>query len=135
MYAINGGAVASYDKGQGELVYLVLKLQSVAEAGLDFVFTDRHAAIGYAAYYTDPADLGEIDWDLMPATWWNNIPEYPDRKERKQAEFLVHEFVPWDLVEFLAVMTPQVKERVEAMLAQHPISMRRPVRIERGWYY
>jgi hypothetical protein len=135
MYAINGGAVASYDKGQGELVYLVLKLQSVAEAGLDFVFTDRHAATGYAAFYTDPADLREIDWDLMPATWWNNTPEYPDRKERKQAEFLVHDFVPWDLVEFLAVMTPRMKERVETVLARHPTSARRPVRVERGWYY
>lgn len=135
MYAINGGAVASYDKGQGELVYLVLKLQRVAEAGLDFVFTDRHAATGYAAFYTDPADLREIDWDLMPAKRWNNVPEYPDRKERKQAEFLVHEFVPWDLVEGLAVMTPRMKERVEAVLAQYPAPMRRPVLVRRGWYY
>ncbi len=135
MYAINGGQVASYDKGQGELVYVALKLQSVAEAGRNFVFTDRHAATGYAAFYTDLADLREIDWDLMTARWWNNTPEYPDRKERKQAEFLVHEFVPWDLVEFLAVMTPQMKQRVEALLAQHPPSSRRPVLVKRDWYY
>lgn len=116
-------------------MYLALKLQSVAEAGLDFVFTDRHAATGYAAFYTDPADLREIDWDLMPARRWNNIPEYPDRKERKQAEFLVHEFVPWDLVEVLAVMTLQMKQRVEALLARQPSSSRRPVLVKRGWYY
>lgn len=135
MYAINGGQVASYDKGQDELVYVVLKFESVANAGLDYVFTDRHAATGYAAFYTDPADLRNIDWNLMASKWWNNIPEYPDRKERKQAEFLVHGSVPWDLVEGLAVMTPQMKERVEAILAQHSSSVLRPVRVKRDWYY
>ncbi len=135
LYAINGGAVTSYDKGQGDLVYLVLKLQTAVEAGLDFVFTDRHAATGHAAFYADLADLREIDWTLMRAKWWSDSPEYPDRKERKQAEFLVHGFVPWDLVEFLAVMTPRMRERVEAILAQHPPSTHKPVHVVRGWYF
>ena len=131
MYAIDGGQVASYDKGQGELVYVVLKFQSVAEAGLDYVFTDRHAATGYAAFYTDPAHLRNIDWNLMASKWWNNVPEYPDRKERKQAEFLVHGFVPWGLVDSLAGMTPQMKQRVEAVLVRHSSHVQRPVRVER----
>ncbi len=135
MYAINGGAVASYDRGQGELVYLVLKLQNVAKDDLDFVFTDRHAAKDCAAFYTDPADLREIDWELMSERWWNNTPEYPDRKERRQAEFLVHRFVPWALVEFLAVMTPQMKARVGTIVAQYKHSTHIPVYVKRAWYY
>lgn len=135
MYAIQGGRVASYSKGQGELVYLVLKLQSVSEAGRDFVFTDRHAATGYAEFYTDPAHLGEIDWALMHAKQWNNTLSYPDRKERKQAEFLVHEFVPWDLVEALAVMNDGMKQRVENLLSRYPASAQKPVLVRRRWYY
>lgn len=135
MYAIKGGRVASYHKGQGELVYLVLKLRSVTESGRDFVFTDRHAVTGYAKFYTDLAHLREIDWELMPAKWWNDIPVYPDRKERKQAEFLVHEFVSWDLVELLAVMSSRMKERVEDLLKQHPSSARKPVLVKPDWYY
>jgi hypothetical protein len=71
----------------------------------------------------------------MPARWWQNIPEYPDRKERKQAEFLVHKFFPWSLVEFLAVMNPQMQRYVEALLAEYHSDVYRPVRIERAWYY
>ena len=135
MYAIQGGRVASYSKGQGELVYLVRKLQSVSEAGLDFVFTDRHAAKVIAEFYTDSANLGEIDWDLMRAQQWYDTLEYPDRKERKQAEFLVHEFVPWDLVEGIAVMIDGMKQRVEDLLLRYPASARRPVVVRRRWYY
>lgn len=135
VYAIQGGRVASYSKGQGELVYLVLKLQNVSEAGSDFVFTDRHAATVYAEFYTDLACLGEIDWDLMRAHEWYDTPDYPDRKERKQAEFLVHEFVPWELVEALAVMTEGMKHRVEDLLSCYPASARRPILVRRRWYY
>lgn len=135
MYAINVGAVSSYDRGQYELVYLVLKLQSVAETGLDFVFTDRHAVTDHAAFYTDPADLSRVDWDLMSSRWWSDTPSYPDRKERRQAEFLVHKFVPWGLVEFLAVMTPYMKQRVENLIAQYPTPSRKPVLVKQDWYY
>ncbi len=105
------------------------------EAGLNFVFTDRSAVYDYATFYTNPMNLSKLDWNLMPARWWKNIREYPDRKERKQAEFLVHEFFPWNLVESLAVMTPQMQRRVEELIAAHPDPMHRPVRVERGWYY
>lgn len=135
MYAINGGAVASYDRGQAELVYLVLKLQSVAGAGLKFVFTDRHAVTDHAAFYTNPTDLRRIDWALMSSPRWNNIPDYPDRKDRRQAEFLVRGFVPWDLVDALVVISPRMKQRVEGLLAQYPAPARRPVLVRRGWYY
>ena len=93
--AIHWGQVPTYQGGQEELVYMVSSVQRVVEAGLDFVFTDRHAVYRYAAFLTNLDDLREIDWRLMLATWWNNIlPEYPDRKERKQAEFLVYKFFP-----------------------------------------
>jgi hypothetical protein len=135
MYAIKGRRVASYDRGQGELVYLVLKLQAVAETGLKFIFTDRHAVTDHVAFYTDPDDLGRVDWDLMSSSRWNDIPEYLDRKDRRQAEFLVHAFVPWDLVAGLAVMTSYMKEKVERLLARYPTPSRRPVVVRRGWYY
>ncbi len=135
MYAINGGAVESYNRGQAELVYLVLNFQRVAGAGLKFVFTDRHAATNHAVFYTNPADLRRIDWDLMSSPRWNNIPEYRDRKDRRQAELLVHAFVPWDLVDSLVVMTPYMKQRVDNLLTQYPTLARRPVFVKRNWYY
>ncbi len=135
MFAINGGAVATYNRGQGDLIYLVLELQSVAKAGLRFVFTDRHAVTEYAVFYDEPADLDRIDWDLMASERWNNVSYYPDRKDRRQAEFLVHGHVPWGLVDSLAVMTPRSKRLVENLLGQFPSAMQKPVRVEPGWYF
>lgn len=135
LYAIHGGRVACYEGGQGELVYLVSSVQRIVKAGLGFVFTERHAVLNYAEFFTDLINLAQVDWNLMPARWWNDIPRYPDRKERKQAEFLVHGFLPWDLVESLAVMNPQMQRRVETLFAEYPASIRRLVRVERDWYY
>jgi hypothetical protein len=46
-----------YKGGQKRLVYLVSSVQRVIEAGLDYVFTDRHGIRRYAAFFTDPSDL------------------------------------------------------------------------------
>ncbi len=135
LYAIHGGNVVSYDKGQKEIVYLVLKLRGVVEAGLDFVFTDRHAVTRYATFSTDVSDLQNIDWNLMESKWWNDIAAYPDRKERKQAEFLVHEFLAWDLVEYIGVMTPRMKERVEALVDDRFSGACPTVLVRDNWYY
>ena len=124
-----------YKGGQGQLVYLVSSVQRVTEAELDFVFTDRHGIRRYAQFFTETHDLRKIDWRLMRATWWDAIPEYRDRKERKQAEFLVHKAIPWDLIGFIAVMTPSMQRRVETLLEEYPPPIRKPVRVERDWYY
>jgi hypothetical protein len=46
----------------------------------------------------------------MEAWYWNDTPDDPDRKRRRQAEFLVHGALPWDSVEFLAVRNVGLKE-------------------------
>ena len=135
LYAIHSGEVTSYKGGQDALVYLVSNVQDVKEAGLDFVFTDRSALYDYAGFYTSTANLKKVDWSIMPGKWWNNTVDYPDRKECKQAEFLVHKFFSWELVAFLAVKTPQMQRRVESLLDGHPSSTRRPVWIKPSWYY
>jgi hypothetical protein len=124
-----------YQGGQEELVYLVSSVQSVDESSIDYVFTDRHGIRFYAEFFTEPSNLNKIDWRLMIANSWNEIESYRDRKERKQAEFLVHSQLPWSLVGFVAVMTPRMKERVEELFTKYPSLNSKPITIERDWYY
>jgi hypothetical protein len=57
----------------------------------------------------------------------------PDRKRRRQAEFLCHEFVPWNSIEKIGVIENRMKIQVEAILEKE--EHKPPVVIERGWYY
>jgi hypothetical protein len=133
LYAIDRGYVAAYQDGQEPIVHLVSTVQTVAVSGRRFVFTDGHATIAVSGFYEDVADLDQVDWSVMPSTFWNDTASYPDRKRRRQAEFLVHRFFPWELVTTIGVMSEAVRMRVEAALSA--TTYRPVVRVQRGWYY
>jgi hypothetical protein len=83
--------------------------------------------------FADAADLAQVDWAVIDHWSWKNTEEDPDRKRRKQAEFLVHQSFPWSWVEGIAVIDPTVAQQVEALLgqAQH----QPPVTVQPRWYY
>ena len=76
---------------------------------------------------------GFIDWPLMTATYWNNTPTAPDRKERRQAECLVHPRVPWQVIEGIATKTERARAQVERVLGTAGQSP--PVVVSAEWYF
>lgn len=94
-----------------------------------WAFTDRNAGATYASFYWSMDDLDKIQWDAVNATDFRN----PEIKEGKQAEFLLHEFFPWELVECVGVFDAAIRDQVKAVLA--PLQHRPPVQIWRDWYY
>ena len=58
-----------------------------------------------------------------------------DRQRRKQAEFLVHGFCPWEVIQEIGVLDGVAQAQVEAILKQFDADMRRVVHIRREWYY
>ena len=86
-----------YRGGQGPIVHLEADLRdTVAWADqnrLRWAFTLSNAGSFYFEDRCDLAQLIEIDWDAVEARNWDN------RKESKQAEFLVERAFPWELVE------------------------------------
>ena len=57
----------------------------------------------------------------------------PEVREGKQAEFLLHDSVPWDLVERIGVLNQPVKLAVEARLRGAAHAAR--VDLQPTWYY
>jgi hypothetical protein len=133
LYVIHKGGVAGYTAGQEPVVHLVVDLESLRERGLPFAFTDGHAAIPFSQFFEDWKDLSRIDWALMQGRYWNNTEEDGDRKRRRQAEFLVHRFFPWERVQEIGVCTQAIKEQTERLLARS--SHKPPVNVVPGWYY
>lgn len=118
LFSINCGNVATYQDGCDRLVYLVTTLERLSEAGLTWVVSDRNARIAFAEFrgQEDPSHA-HVDWELMASKWWMNTPEFPDRKERRMAECLVHERVPWRALDHLVVNTEAVAHEVRDVLA------------------
>ena len=97
------------------------------ENDLRWAFTLSNAG---ARYFEDRANLeqlGEIDWDAVAARDWRQC------KEGKQAEFLVEERFPWELVSRIGVRSRSVFQRATAELdsAEH----RPALEVRPDWYY
>jgi len=131
LYAINRGAVEGYTEGQKPVIYLRATVEAVVEGHLSWVFTEGHADMLFTDFFDDLKDLAKVDWDLMKATYWNDTDDDPDRKRRRQAEFLVQNFFPWELVSYIGVYDRSIAETVgEIIKGGSP-----EVGVQRGWYY
>ncbi len=132
LYTINRGSVRCAG-GQENIVHLVSTAQRVAQLGLGFAFTDGHGIMAYTSFYDDLAQLGQIDWNMIGATYWYDTAEDGDRKRRKQAEFLIWNQCPWTLISHVIVRSTvraiQVRDIIAAC-AHQPLVIVKP-----DWYY
>jgi len=122
----------TYRGGQGPIIHLEADLrQTVAWAeanGQRWAFTLSNAGAYYFEDRCSLAQLNEIDWAAVQATNWRG-----PLKEGKQAEFLVAQRFPWELVSRIGVRTQQVHAQVGTAL--QAAGHRPRVEIKPEWYY
>ena len=133
LYAILKNRVATCPDGQASILHLVSSAEAIRAAGCGFVFTDGHAIMDMTQFYDDLSQLGQVDWDVMKGQWWNDTPQYPDRERRRQAEFLVHEFVGWRLITEVVAIDASLAARATAYLGAGGVQT--PIRVDRSWYH
>jgi hypothetical protein len=122
-----------YREGQRPVVHLQADLTAsirwASQNRVRWAFSDRNAGTRFAQFYNDLNDLDKVDWESVAATDFRDMVV----KEGKQAEFLVHESFPVNLVEKIGVIDRDIAQRVNDVLQN---SAHRPlVSVERGWYY
>jgi ssDNA thymidine ADP-ribosyltransferase DarT-like protein len=132
LYAICQGAVEGYAAGQEEVLHLVSSTEKIVEERLRFTYTEGHAVMAPSEFFDDLGHLARIDWPLMESRYWFDTDEDPDRKRRRQAEFLVHRFAPLSCFLEIGVMTEPVARRVTEILGRGS-ALR--VKVRRNWYY
>ncbi|MGJ5815638.1 type II toxin-antitoxin system toxin DNA ADP-ribosyl transferase DarT [Paludibaculum fermentans] len=123
----------AYRGGQRPIVHLEADLRMVVDwadsEGRRWAMCKGNAGAFYTVFSSHLKMLDELDWSAIQAVDWRD----PIVKDRKQAEFLVHESFPWHLVERIGVLDSQIGAEVAGAVqnARHqPI-----VTIERNWYY
>jgi hypothetical protein len=84
----------------------------------------------------DITQLCEIDWHAVQATIWSEkLGAAPEVKEDKQAEFLLEESFPWNLVERIGVHSNYEGQQVIQILEDSDSSHKPLVYVHKDWYY
>ncbi|MGL5832427.1 MAG: type II toxin-antitoxin system toxin DNA ADP-ribosyl transferase DarT [Waterburya sp.] len=132
--AIYKGYVQGYQDGQNLIIHLVVEIEAIANLNLAFAYTDGHAIMDYSDFYDNLDQLDSvIDWGLMRSKYWFDTNEDPNRKCRRQAEFLIHQFCPWTLVKEIGVINNDIKMKVEKILQNY--THQPSVKIYHQWYH
>ncbi len=122
----------SYRGGQSPILHLQADLGAVTQwanqNNVRWAFSDRNAGERFANFYNDPTDLDEINWSAVNETDFRDMLV----KEGKQAEFLIYESFPWDLVEKIGACTTRIKNQILEILGNDTCP---EVEVERDWYY
>lgn len=134
LYVIERGSVPGYADGCARIVYLRSTLETLSRVCGTVLVTDRNAVKAYAEFraFQDGVD-DLVDWELMRAAMWNDTAEFPDRKERRMAEALVHGVVPWTAITEVATRSPVVA--AEAQRAIEAAGSGTSVSVRPEWYF
>ena len=120
-----------YRGGQRSILHLVADLYTATEwsdaNSLRWAFTDSNAGSNFFEDYTNFADLEKIDWEAVNATQWSG------RQDKKQAEFLVENRFPWELIEEIGVYSHEQLHKAQSVIGSKMSGLQ--VKIQREWYY
>ena len=100
-----------------DIAILVSSLHRLTEAGIPFVFSDRHAYLQAAVFSSNLGDLNKIDWKILQARDFKRDPNDLEKMERYQAETLIFQHMPITalsgIVCYNATQETSLRERIE----------------------
>ena len=81
-------------------------------------------------HYNQLADLPKLFWHVINAKYWN---DFVDGRCKRQAEFMVKEQFPLNLVQEIGVMDEAMRQQVESLVAAS--ALRPLINVRREWYF
>jgi len=120
---------------QREIVVFVSSLRTLAKRGIPFVFTDRHAYLETARdhFYSRLEDLARIDWAILQTRDFRADLDDPGKKERYQAEALVHQRLPVDALLGIGCHGAPEEARLHRELEKRRLPLK--VIVKPDWYF
>jgi hypothetical protein len=100
-----------------DIVVIVASLHRLAERGVRFVFSDRHAYLVTAQFSSDLRDLDRIDWGILQRSDFRYDDNDPGKMDRYQAEALVHDYLPIGALAGIICYDEKQAGHVQALIA------------------
>ena len=110
MYNIKTGYGGIRQFPNAEIVIMVSSLRGLADLGVATVFSDRHAYLQTAQFFTSLDDLDKIDWGILQRRDFKRDVDDPEKTDRYQAEALVHRHLPVEHLAGIVCLSEKKKE-------------------------
>jgi hypothetical protein len=133
MYNIKTGYSGVQKRKNAEIIILASSIPTLHKKGLSFLFTDRHAYLETAEFYSEMADLGKIDWVLLQKRDFKRDLNDPGKVERYQAEALIYKHLPVNALLGMACHDEETENYLKNLLKEHEIDMK--IHKQPGWYF
>jgi ssDNA thymidine ADP-ribosyltransferase, DarT len=133
LYNIKTGWGGIRQRNNDEIVIMVSSLRRLQAKKVSFLFTDRHAYLVAAQFYSKLGDLDQIDWDMLQRRDFRIDPEDPSKKERYQAEALIHKHLPVEALAGIVCYDEDVRKSMDSALAKRNQTMK--VAKMPSWYF
>ncbi len=133
MLNIKTGYAGITQRQNSEIVILVSSLYRVTELEHDFLFTDRHAYLEAAEFFSDLKDLAKLDFALIQTKDFERDTNDPSKGERYQAEALIKDHVPLNALIGIGCFAEAQKRNISLELELRGIEI--PVRARHNWYF
>ncbi len=121
---------------QKDIIFVICSIGSIIKQCPDrWCFTDGHAKKHITAFFNSIDDLNKVDWKTVAMQYWNDCDEDWDRMRKKQAEFLVKDYVPAACIQCIVVFDEQRKVQVEEIVQRSGLHIPVKIDINRKLYY
>jgi hypothetical protein len=116
LYIIMHGFRGVKQLPQRDIVFIALSFETVKAKQLEFLFSDRNAKIAIANFYNHENDFDKINWEIVQSKDWANTENNFNKRDLKQAEFLIRNQVPIHCIKNLVVKTLERKKYFEKII-------------------
>jgi hypothetical protein len=133
LYNIKNGYQGVTRRSQDEIIYIVTSFDKVKEFRVPYVYFDGHGYHHLSQVFNNEEGLAYIDWQTVGASKWFDSEDDPDRKRRKQAEFLIYQSLPFQAIFAIATYSDRTKIVVEKMTRD--VNKELKIIVKEQWYY
>jgi hypothetical protein len=133
MFQIKTGYNGIRRRSNDEIAIVASSLRKLRESDIPFLFTDRHASLRTVEYFSGLDDLERLDWAIWRNRDFRSDPEYIDKKDRYQAEALIHRHLPIDGIGAIVCYSDDIATAIKKRLGD--AAERVKIATRPSWYF
>jgi hypothetical protein len=133
LFNIKTGHRGIRQRRNDEIIILVSSLKTLNARGIRYLFTDRHAYLTSAQFYSHLDDLDKINWTILQNRDFRRDNDDLGKMERYQAEALVHTHLPVTSLLGMVCYNGSVLESVKVLLSNTSVELK--VIRKPEWYF
>lgn len=112
---------------------MVSSLRDLADSGITALYTDRHAYLSMARFFSSLDHLDEISWGPLQRHDFSRDVDDPEKKEKYQAEALVHRHLPIEHLSQIACYNDEGRVFLEE--SRDELGLELTITVRRSWYF